>query len=60
MYYTTQVFQVSEAKYLRLEKVSFALIVESRKFFPYFQAHLIIVMTDQPIKKAMNKPDAVG
>ena len=31
-----------------------------RKFCPYFQADLIIVMTDQPIKKAMNKPEAAG
>ena len=34
----------------------FALIVASRKLRPYFQANLILVMTDQPIKKSMNKP----
>ena len=27
---------------------------------PYFQANPILVMTDQPIKKSMNKPEAVG
>uniref|UniRef100_A0A2N9H2C8 RNase H type-1 domain-containing protein n=1 Tax=Fagus sylvatica TaxID=28930 RepID=A0A2N9H2C8_FAGSY len=27
---------------------------------PYFQAHSIIVLTDYPIRKAMNKPYAVG
>ena len=40
--------------------MSFALIVASKKLCPYFQAHPIIVMTDQPIKKAMNKPNATG
>ena len=30
----------------------------SRKLLPYFQANPIIVMTDQLIKKAMNKPEA--
>ena len=43
-----------------IEKITFALIVASRKLRPYFQANLIIVMTNQPIKKAMNKPEAVG
>ena len=32
----------------------------SRKLRLYFQADSIIVTTNQPIKKAMNKPEAVG
>ena len=32
----------------------------SRKLCPYFQANPIIVMTDQPIKKAMHKLEAAG
>ena len=32
----------------------------SRKLRQYFQANPILVMTDQPIKKSMNKPEAVG
>ena len=38
----------------------FALITESRKLRPYFQAHMILVLTDQPMKKVMNRPDTVG
>ena len=38
----------------------FALIVASRKLRQYFQANPILVMTDQPIKKSMNKPKVVG
>ena len=30
----------------------------SRKLRQYFQANPILVMTDQPIKKSMNKPEA--
>ena len=60
MYYTSQAFQDAKAKYPCLEKVSFTLIIVSRKLRPYFQAHPIIVMIDQPIKKAMNKLDIVG
>ena len=58
VYYISQAFQGAEARYLRIEKITFALIVASRKLCPYFQA--IKVMMDQPIKKAMNKPKAVG
>ena len=31
IYYVSQAFQGAEAKYLRIEKISFALIVASRK-----------------------------
>ena len=46
VYYTSQAFQGAEAKYPRIEKMAVSLIVASRKFRPYFQAHTIIVMTD--------------
>ena len=60
VYYVSRAFQGAEAQYLPIEKITFALIVASRKLHPYFQANPIIVMTDQPIKKAMNKPEAAG
>ena len=60
MYYIRQAFQGAEARYPMIEKITFALIMDSRKLRPYFQANPIIVMTDQPIKKAMNKPEAIG
>ena len=40
-----------------MEKIGFALLVASRKLRPYFQAHPIVVMTNQPIGKTMNKID---
>ena len=36
------------------------MIVASRKLCPYFQANPILVITDQPIKKSMKKPEATG
>ncbi|XP_075654648.1 uncharacterized protein LOC142624783 [Castanea sativa] len=60
VYYTSQAFQGAEARYLRIGKLSFALIVASRKLRPYFQAHLILVMTDQPLRKAMGRPNVAG
>ena len=60
VYYVNQAFQGAKAKYPRIEKIAFALIVASRKLRLYFQANPISVMTDQPIKKSMNKPEAAG
>ena len=40
--------------------MAFALITSSRKLRHYFQAHVINVMTDHPLKKAMNKLEATG
>ena len=60
VYYVSQAFQGVEVRYPPIEKITFALIVASRKLRPYFQANPIIVMTDQPIRKAMNKPEGIG
>ena len=58
VYYVSQAFQWAESRYLRIEKILFALIVASRKLRQYFLANPILVMTDQPIKKSMNKLEA--
>ena len=60
VYYTNQAFQGAEANYPRMEKIAFALLVASRKLCPYFQAHPIVIMTNQPIRKTMSKIDAAG
>jgi hypothetical protein len=41
-----------------MEKLAFALITTARKLRPYFQAHIVIVLTNHPLRKAMHKPDA--
>ena len=43
-----------------MESLAFALITTSRKLRHYFQAHVINVLTDHTLKKAMNKLEAVG
>ena len=60
VYYVSHAFQGVEAKYPRIKKITFSLIVSSWKLRPYFQVNPILFMTDQPIKKAINKPDAAG
>ena len=43
-----------------MEKLAFTLVTTARKLKPYFQAHTIIVLKDQPLKRAMSNPEAVG
>jgi len=43
-----------------MEKLAFALITAARKLKPYFQAHTIVVLTDQPLKRVISSPEATG
>ena len=43
-----------------MKKLALAFLVAARKLRPYFQAHMIIVLTNHPLRKVMNKPDATG
>ena len=55
VYYTSQVLRGVEGQYLMMEKLAFALVMASWKLRHYFQAHAINVLTNHPLKKAMNK-----
>jgi ribonuclease HI len=60
VYYTSRALRGAEERYSNMEKLAFALLIASRKLRPYFQSHPIVVLTDYPLRKAMNKPDAAG
>ena len=60
VYYTSKALRGAEGRYPQMEKLAFALIIASRKLRHYFQAHVINVMTDYPLKKAMNKLETIG
>ena len=60
VYYTSKALRGAEERYPPIEKLVFALIMTSRKLRHYFQAHVINVMTDHPLKKAINKLESAG
>ena len=60
VYFISRAFRGAEERYPRMEKLAFALITAARKLKPYFQAHIIVVLTDQPLKRAMSSPEAAG
>ena len=59
VYYTSQALRGVEGWYPMMEKIAFSLVTTSRRLRHYFQAHVINVLTDHPLKKAMNKLEAI-
>ncbi|XP_074355917.1 uncharacterized protein LOC141695578 [Apium graveolens] len=60
VYYVSQVLKDAETRYPRLEKFAFALVTTSRKLRHYFQGREIRVVTNQPLRKILHKPDISG
>ncbi|KAL0428187.1 UNVERIFIED_CONTAM: hypothetical protein Slati_2993500 [Sesamum latifolium] len=52
--------QGAEKRYSQIEKLALALVITARKLRPYFQSHKVIVLTNQPLKHIMMRPDASG
>ena len=60
VYYVSKVLQGAEFRYSHAEKVTLALVMASRKLRPYFQAHTIKVLTDQPLRQILQRPECSG
>ncbi|XP_077251934.1 uncharacterized protein LOC143891185 [Tasmannia lanceolata] len=60
VYYVSKVLHDAEVRYQRVEKLAYALVMAARKLRPYFQAHIIKVLTDQLLRQVLHKPDTSG
>ena len=60
MYYVSKKLAAVERNYPKIEKLAYSLLIASRKLRHYFQAHLIVVYTDQPLRQVLQKPEALG
>ncbi|RVX02337.1 Transposon Tf2-2 polyprotein [Vitis vinifera] len=49
-----------ETRYSKMELTALALRSAAQKLRPYFQAHPVIVLTDQPLRNILHKPDLTG
>ena len=56
VYYVSKVLMGAENRYLKIEKLTYALLIASRKLCHYFQAHPITVLIDQPLKQILQRP----
>ena len=43
-----------------MKQTALALRSAAQKLCPYFQAHLVVVLTDQPLRNILHKPDLTG
>ena len=50
----------AETRYPNIEKLALALLMSSRKFKLYFEAHMIIVSTSYPLRQVLHKPETSG
>ncbi|GJZ49180.1 reverse transcriptase domain-containing protein [Tanacetum coccineum] len=60
IYFISRVLQEAELNYSRLEKLILALVHAARRLRRYFQAHLIRVLIDEPIKQTLADPEKLG
>nr|XP_009386626.1 PREDICTED: uncharacterized protein LOC103973709 [Musa acuminata subsp. malaccensis] len=60
VYYVSHMLSGLEERYPPIEKLALALVLSARKLRPYFQAHTIEVITDQPLRLVLSKFDVAG
>ncbi|XP_019199956.1 PREDICTED: uncharacterized protein LOC109193556 [Ipomoea nil] len=60
VYYVSRSLKAAETRYAVLEKIVYALVVTVRKLAPYFQAHTVRVLTDQPLGSVLRNPLSSG
>uniref|UniRef100_A0A151UHE5 Retrovirus-related Pol polyprotein from transposon 17.6 n=1 Tax=Cajanus cajan TaxID=3821 RepID=A0A151UHE5_CAJCA len=57
IYFIRRVLQDAERRYQLLEKVALALMYAARRLRQYFQSYTVVVRTDCPIAKVLQKPE---
>ncbi|KAK0603952.1 hypothetical protein LWI29_010535 [Acer saccharum] len=60
IYYVSRALTKSEKNYTLLKKLAYALVTTTRKLWPYFQAHTVAVVTDQPLRQFLQRPNVSG
>ncbi|GJW52743.1 reverse transcriptase domain-containing protein [Tanacetum coccineum] len=60
IYFVSRALRGPEVNYTAMEKLVLALVHASKRLRRYFQAHPIIVITDQPIKNILSNPEVAG
>ncbi|XP_020421438.1 uncharacterized protein LOC109949730 [Prunus persica] len=60
IFYVSKALQSAELRYPPLEQLALALVVSARRLRPYFQAHGIKVLTNQPLRQVLLKPETSG
>ena len=60
VYYVSKSLNEAEVCYLPLEKAILAVVHATRKLPHYFQAHIVVVLTQLPLKSILRSADYTG
>ena len=60
VYYVSKSLHETEIRYSPLEKAILAVVHASRKLPHYFQAHMVVVLTQLPLKSVLRTADYIG
>ncbi|GKC94548.1 reverse transcriptase domain-containing protein, partial [Tanacetum coccineum] len=60
LYFVSRALRGPEINYTSMEKLVLALVHACKSLKRYFQAHQIIVITDQPIQQVLSRPKVAG
>ncbi|GJY83182.1 reverse transcriptase domain-containing protein [Tanacetum coccineum] len=60
VYFVSRALRGPEINYTPMEKLVLALLGASKRMKRYFQAHTIVVITDQPIKQLLSSSEISG
>nr|GEV28912.1 reverse transcriptase domain-containing protein [Tanacetum cinerariifolium] len=60
VYFVSRALQGPELNYTPMEKLVMSLVFAAKRLQRHFQAYPIAVITDQPIKQIMSRPDVAG
>ena len=60
VYYNSRALQGAKSRYFRSEKLAFALVTSAKRLYPYFKAHTIVVLIDQPLRRILCRPETSG
>ncbi|XP_019086824.1 PREDICTED: uncharacterized protein LOC109127059 [Camelina sativa] len=60
VFYISKSLDDAETRYPTDEKVALAVITSARKLRPYFQSHIVAVLSNQPLRSILHSPNQSG
>ena len=60
VYFISEVLSDSKTRYSQIQKLLYTILITKRKLRPYFESHLVMVVTSFPLGEVVQSQDAMG
>ena len=60
VYYISEAMVDAKTRYSKMEQTTLALKSDAQKLCPCFQAHQVTILTNQPLRIILHRPDLFG